>query len=53
VSTSIGIPIDKVGSGGFGVTRRGRMGGNFATDKGEGWAEIVLDSAEGAERDTD
>ena len=39
--------------GGFGVTGRDRTGGNLATDKGEGWAEMVLGSAEGAERDTD
>jgi len=46
---SIGIPIDRVGGGGFGVTRRGGMGDNLATDKGEGWAETVLGSAEGTE----
>jgi len=50
---SIGIPIDGVDGGGFGVTGRDRTGGNLATDKGEGWAEMVLGSAEGAERDTD
>jgi len=50
VSTSIGILIDGAGSGGFGVTGRGRTEGNLATDKGEGWAEIVLGSAERAER---
>jgi len=50
VSTSIGIFIDGAGSGGFGVTGRGRTGGNLATDKGEGWVEMVLG---GAERDTD
>jgi len=49
VSTSIGIPIDGAGGGGFGVTRRGGMGGNLATDKGEGWAETVLGGVEGAE----
>jgi len=42
-----------VGGGGFGVTRRGGMGGNLATDKGEGWAETVLGGVEGAEQDTD
>ena len=51
--TSIGIPIDGAGGGGFGVTGRGRMGGNLTTDKGKGRAETVLDSVEGAERDTD
>jgi len=50
---SIGIPIDGVGSRGFGVTRRGRTGGNLATDKSEGQAEMVLGGAEGTERDTD
>jgi len=53
VSTSIGIPIDGAGGGGFGVTGRGEIGGNLATDKGEGRAETVLGSAEGAKRDTD
>ena len=53
MSTSIGIPIDGAGSGGFGVTGRGGMGGDLATDKGEGRAETVLGGAEGAERDTD
>jgi len=49
VSTSIRISIDGAGSGGFGVTGRGGTGGNLATDKGEGRAETVLGSAEGAE----
>jgi len=53
VSTSIEIPIDGAGGGGFGVTGRSRTGGNLATDKGEGWAETVLGGAEGVERDTD
>jgi len=53
MSTSIGIPIDRVGGGGFGVTGRGRTGGNLAMDKGEGRAETVLGGAEGVERDTD
>ena len=53
MSTSIGISIDGVGGRGFGVTRRGRTGGNLATDKGEGQAETVLGGVEGAERDTD
>ena len=50
---SIGIPIDRAGSGGFGVTGSGRTGGNLATDKGEGQAETVLGSAEGVEQDMD
>jgi len=49
----MGTPIDGAGSGGFGVTGRGGMGGSLAIDKGGGWAEVVLVSAEGAERDTD
>jgi len=53
MSTSIGTPIDGVGSRGFGVTRRGTTGGNLATDKGGGWVETVLGSVEGAEKDTD
>ena len=51
--TSIGIPIDGAGGGGFRVTGRGRTRGNLAIDKGEGQAETVLGGAEGAERDTD
>ena len=42
-----------MGSGDFGVTRRGETGDNLAIDKGEGWAEMVLGSIEGAEYDTD
>jgi len=53
MSMSIGIPIDGADSGGFGVTRRGGMGGNLATDKGEGRAETVLGGVEGVEQDTD
>jgi len=53
MSTSIGIPIDRVDGGGFGVTGRGRTGGNLAMDKGEGRVEMVLGSAEGVERDMD
>ena len=53
MSTSIGIPIDRAGSGGFGVIRRGGTGGNLVTDKGKGWAETVLGSMEGAEQDMD
>jgi len=45
-------PIDKVGSGGFGVTERGGMGGSLAMDKGGGRTEAVLVSAEGVEHDT-
>ena len=51
--TSIGIPTDGAGGGGFGVTGRGRTGGNLAMDKGEGRAETVLGGVEGAERDMD
>jgi len=50
MSTSIGIPIDGAGGGGFGVTGRGGTGGSLTTDKGEGQAEMVLG---GAERDID
>jgi len=50
---SIGIPTNRVGGGGFGVTRRGRAGDSLTTDKGGGQAEAVLSSAEGAERDMD
>jgi len=46
---SIGIPIDEVGDRGFRVTKRGRTGGNLATNKGEGQAETVLGGAEGTE----
>jgi len=53
VLTFIGIPIDGAGSRGFGVTGRGETEGNLVTDKGKGWAETVLGSAEEAERDTD
>jgi len=53
VSTSIGILIDGVGGGGFGVTGRGGAGGSLATDKGEGQVVMVLGGAEGAERDMD
>jgi len=53
VSTSIGIPIDGAGSGGFRVTGRGGMGGNLVMDKSEGQAETVLGGAEEAERNTD
>jgi len=53
VSTSIGTPIDGAGGGGFGVTRRGRAGGNLTTDIGGGQAEMVLVGAEGVKRNTD
>jgi len=49
----MGAPIDRVGGGGFGVTRRGGMGGSLATDKGGGWVEAVLGSAKGVEHDMD
>jgi len=52
-STSIGIPIDRAGGGGFGVTGKGRMGGNLTTNKGGGQVEIVLGGAEGAEYNID
>jgi len=50
---SIGTPIDRVGGRGFRATGRGRAGGNLATDKGGGQAEMVLSSAKGVECDTD
>jgi len=49
----MGTLIDGAGSGGFGATGRGRVGGSLATDKGGGRAEMVLGNAEGTERDTD
>jgi len=49
----MGAPIDRVGGGGFGVTRRGGIGGSLATDKGGGWVEAVLGSAKGVEHDMD
>jgi len=49
MSTFIGISIDGVGSGGFGVTRSSGTGGNLAMDKGKGRAETVLGGVEGAE----
>jgi len=42
-----------MGSGGFGVTKRGRTGGNLATDKVGGQMETVLGDAEEAEYDMD
>jgi len=53
VSTSIGTPIDRVGGRGCRATGRGRAGGSLMTDKGGGWAEMVLSGAEGVECDTD
>jgi len=50
---SIGILTDRVDGGGFGVTRRGRVGGSLTMDKGGGQAEVVLSSAEGAKHNTD
>jgi len=50
---SIGTPINRAGSRGFGVTGRGGTGGNLATDNGGGQAEAVLGGIEGAEHDTD
>jgi len=50
---SMRTPIDKVASGGFGMTGEGRARGNLAADNGGGWAETVLSDTEGAEHDTD
>jgi len=50
---SMGVPIDRAGSRGFGMTGRSRMGGNLATDKDGGQAETVLGDTERAERNTD
>jgi len=49
----MGTPINRAGSRGFGVTRRGGMGGSLTINKGGGWAEVVLVGVEGAERDMD
>jgi len=49
----MGTPIDRVVGRGFRVTGGGGARGNLATDNGGGWAEMVLSTAEGAERDTD
>jgi len=43
---SIGTFIDGVGGGGFGVTERGAIGDNLATDKGRGQTETVLSCIE-------
>ena len=53
MSTSMGIPIDGVVSGGFRITGGGGARGNLATDNGGGQVETVLSEAEGVERDTD
>jgi len=50
---STGIPIDGKGGRDFKVTRRDRIGGNLAMDRGEGQAEMVLGGAEEAEYDMD
>jgi len=50
---SMGTPIDGASGGGFRATRRGRAESSLATDKGGGWAEMVLGNAEGTERDMD
>ena len=53
MSTSMGVPMDRAGGGGFRTTRRGRIGDNLATDKGGGRVETVLGDAEEAECNTD
>ena len=53
MSTFMGTPIDRAGSGGFGATGRDRTGGSLAVDKDGGRAEMVLGDTEGVERDTD
>jgi len=50
---SMGTPIDRAGSGGFGATRRDGTEGSLAADKGGGWTETILGNAEGAECNTD
>jgi len=50
---SIGTPIDRADGRGFEVTRKGRIGGSLAIDKGGGWVEVVLGSVKGVEHDTD
>jgi len=47
---SIGMPIDRAGGGGFGVTGRGGAGGNLTTDIGGDRMEMVLAGLEGVER---
>jgi len=51
--TFIGTFIDRVGSRGFGVTRRGGTGDNLAIDRGRSWVEVVLSGAEEIEHNTD
>jgi len=46
-------PIDRAGSGGFGVTRRGGTGGSLATDKNRGQVEAILVGVEEMEHDMD
>ena len=53
MSISIGTPIDEADGRGFGVTRKGGIGGSLATDKGGGWVEVVLGSMKGMEHNTD
>jgi len=50
---SIGTLIDRADGRGFGVTKRDRTESSLAANKGGGWAETVLGSAEGAERNMD
>jgi len=50
---SMGTPIDRAGSEGFGVTRRDRTRGSLAMDKGRGWIEAVLVGVEEVEHDID
>jgi len=50
---SMGTPINRVASRGFGMTRGGGARGNLATDNGGGQAETVLSDAEGAEHNMD
>ena len=52
-STSMGTPIDRVASRGFGMTGGGGARGNLAMDNSGGQAETVLSDVEGAERDMD
>jgi len=50
---SMETPIDRAGSGGFGVTGRDKTRGSLAMDKGGGWVEAVLVGAEEVEHDID
>jgi len=49
----MGTLIDRVGSRGFGATRRGRMESSLAVDKSGGQVETVLGDTEGVERNMD